>query len=75
MRPETAFETDKKGNSRLTRDYKSYVRNLLGMNYEERVEWWLLGVPLTRARESRIVCLHETYDFLAAPINGDGNAS
>jgi len=72
MRPQRIFVINKKGNRHLSQDYRAYLRNLIGMNYEERREWYLLGVSLTRAREARIVDMIGTYDFLTAPINGNG---
>ena len=71
-RPQIVFTKDKKGNPRLTRDYKAYLSNELRMTADERSMWGNLGVHITRERERRIVGFFCAVDFLEQPFNGNG---
>ena len=72
QRPQPVFKKDKKGNKRLTRDYKHYLSNELRMTADERSMWKDLGVHITREREGRIVGFFCAVEFLETPC-GNGN--
>jgi len=81
FRPDQPFQTDPKGKPLKRKDgsyylnplYKSYVRGVVGMDYEERREWRNLGCRLSISDEARLVDLVGTYVFLETPIGGNGN--
>ena len=72
-RPQPAFV--KKGKERkLSRDYKAYLSNLIGMTADERRERKDLGVHLTQKKEKDLVGFFCAVDFLEQPCNGNGDS-
>ena len=69
-RPAKIFGKCKKDGTRpLDPTYKGYLRDLVRITPEERKEWGLLGVHLTRAKEARLVGVYDLYsdiEMLAA---------
>jgi len=61
-RPAKIFGKRKKDGTRsLDPTYKAYLRDLVRMTPEERKEWRLLGVHLTRAKEANLMGVYELY--------------
>jgi len=61
-RPAKIFGKRKKDGTRpLDPTYKAYLRDLVRITPEERKEWVLLGVHLTRAKEARITGIYDLY--------------
>ena len=73
-RPEI-YAKSKRGKIFVNPEYNAYLRNLIGMDSEERREWGLLGVHLTREREGEIVGLSSARAFILAPIGENGNGN
>ena len=61
-RPAKIFGKRKKDGTRpLNPTYKAYLRDLVRITPEERKEWGLLGVHLTKAKEARITGIYDLY--------------
>ena len=71
-RPQVYAKT-KKGKTIINPEYKTFLRNEIGMTEEERNEWYLLGVPLTRQREGAIVGFRDALTFITEPVGENGN--
>ena len=72
--PEIYVKT-KRGKIVVNPEYNAYLRSLIGMDCEERREWGLLGVHLTREREGKIVGFRDAKEFILAPIGENGNGN
>jgi hypothetical protein len=68
-RPAVAFRRRRNGQLDLSRDYYAYLRHAIRVTPEERKQWDDLGVHLTQAKERRLECLPETYEFLIRETN------
>ena len=66
--PPRPFTKSRNGNLHLSSSYKYYIRSIVGMTPEERREWKNLGVHLTNSKESHLVDILGTYDFLERSI-------
>ena len=71
-RPEV-YAKGKKGKTIVNPEYNAYLRHLVSMDEQERHEWYLLGVHLTREREGKIVCFRDAKEFILAAIGENGN--
>ena len=61
-RPARIFGKKKKDGTRpLSLTYQAYLRDLVRITPEERKEWGLLGVHLTRAKEARLMGVYDLY--------------